>query len=275
MITRELFTNCLSAIDILGLKSEDDFRGELESALSRIAPYQISERTGRLQEWIEDYEEREPGHRHMMNLYAFHPGDNITVESNPELAAAMRKSLEGRMANGGGYTGWSRSWVVNLWARFGEGDKAYENLRELLASYTLPNLFDHHPLGRDGRVFQIDGNFGGTAGIAEMLLQSHEVCPEKDDVRIISLLPAIPQSWESGRVSGLRARGGFEVDMEWNRGRLTEAGIVSDNGGACAVKTTVPVRIKADGKTVRTTRVSKSVIVFETEPGGRYLVQAR
>jgi len=275
MITRELFTNCIQAIDILGLRDEDGFRAELEAAVANLPPYRISPRTGRLQEWVEDYDEPEPGHRHMSHFYAFHPGDMLTLESDPALAAAIRASLESRMANGGGYTGWSRAWVVNLWARFGEGNKAWNDFRELLSRYTLPNLFDYHPLGKDGRIFQIDGNFGGTAGIAEMLLQSHEFCPEKKNVRVLSLLPAIPRSWGTGHVKGLRARGGFEVTMFWEKGTLTGADIVSTIGGPCAVKTGVHARISADGKTVKHERVSPSIIVFDTVPGGRYSVTVR
>jgi alpha-L-fucosidase 2 len=272
MITRELFTNCIKAIDILDLKEDASLRAELEAALGNMPPYQISKKTGRLQEWINDYDEPEPGHRHMSHLYAFHPGNEITADTDPKLVAAMRKSLEGRMANRGGGTGWSRAWVVNLWARFGEGDIAYDEFRELLSRFTLPNMFDHHPIGRGGAVFQVEGNFGGTAGIAEMLLQSHETALSDKNSRVISLLPALPTSWEDGSINGLRARGGFEVDIAWKNGRLDTSEIFSKLGNACYVKAGDRITVTSGGKNVRTTKVSDSVVMFKTVEGGRYVI---
>lgn len=274
MITRELFTNCIQAIDILGLDSEASFRREMVNALAKLPPYIIKEDTGLLQEWPEDYKESEPGHRHMSHFYAFHPGDMITRHEQPELVGAIRKSLERRLENGGGYTGWSRAWVVNLWARLRDGDKARDHLNVLLGDYTLPNMFDHHPLGRDGCVFQVEGNFGGTAGIAEMLVQSHVRLSGNDRVRVISLLPALPSSWPEGHVSGLRARNGFTVDMKWSKGELERADITSLNGGVCAVETDVSVSVKAKGKTVDFNRTN-GIITFQTMPSNTYIIEYR
>ncbi len=216
-IIQELFDACISASEILG--KDAAFASQLKETLERLPAIKIG-KDGTIQEWIEDYDEAEPGHRHMSHLFGLHPGTKITPDT-PELFAAAKKTIEKRLSHGGGHTGWSRAWIINFYARLLDGEKAHQHVLDLLRKSTLPNLFDTHP------PFQIDGNFGGTSGIAEMLLQSPN--------NVVHILPALPKAWPKGFIKGLKTRGNFEVDIYWAAGNLEKVQLKSLSGGLARI----------------------------------------
>ncbi len=217
-ILRDLFTHCHKAAAVLGV--EDELDKQICEACDKLIPTTIGS-DGRIMEWCEEYGEAEPGHRHISHLFGLHPSYQITKDGTPELADAAALTLKKRLENGGGHTGWSRSWIMNHYAKLWDGEEAHENLRQLLIKSTLPNLFDNHP------PFQIDGNFGSAAAMVEMLVQS-------DDRRIV-LLPALPSVWKSGSLDGVCVRGGAKMNISWADGILVKASICSKTDTALKV----------------------------------------
>lgn len=261
ILARDALSYAAKASEILGV--DEPQRRRWRDMVARLPELKIGQH-GQLQEWNEDFEEGEPNHRHLSHLIGIYPGDALDPEHTPALWRAGTVSLERRLAAGGGHTGWSRAWVACLFARMGRAEDAWEHLQHLIADFATDSLLDLHP----PRIFQIDGNLGGAAAVVEMLLQSYR--------GELHFLPALPAAWPAGRVQGLRARGGFAVDMAWSRGRLTEARIHSSADSTCTVKH-VPEEwevVDDAGQPVEVTR-NGTRIAFRTNRGVSYQLQPR
>jgi alpha-L-fucosidase 2 len=253
-IIREVFTLFADAARTLGADSA--LVAQVLAAKGRLAPNQVGKH-GQLQEWLEDWDELEPQHRHLSHLWGLYPGREITPELTPALARAAAVTLDRR---GTGGCGWSYAWKMGLRARLYDGNAAHDQFRALLAKSSLPNLFS-----LCGRALQVDGNLGATAAIAEMLLQSHQ--------RVVRLLPALPAEWDEGAVAGLRARGGLTVDLAWRAGRLTEARLTATRDGRLTVDAPGMTRVTREGRQVRYRREGPTTLSFAARPGERYVLQ--
>jgi alpha-L-fucosidase 2 len=262
-ITRAVLTQFIEASELLG--HDGELRQQAKSVLSRTPPIPISPE-GRIQEWPRDYKETNPGHRHQSHLWALFPGCEITPQGTPELSKAAKKSLERRLEYGGGSTGWSRAWIVNLWARLEEGEQAHTQLNQLLQRSTLPNLLDvcgEKPTS----YYQIDGNMGGAAGVIEMLVQSH--------AGVLRFLPALPGAWPEGRLRGIRARGGLTVDLTWEGGKARKVKLRSTWSGERVLAPPPGQRIAAvflRGKPVPVESAGNGNVRFHAKDGETYRV---
>lgn len=255
-IIKALFNCVIKSAEILG--KDKVFADKLKGMIEKLPKIEVG-KYGHIKEWLEDYSDFEAGHRHISQLFALYPSNEITPD-NPVLAKAARATLIRRLVHGGGHTGWSRAWIINFWARLQDGQMVFENIQKLLANSTNNNLLaSHHP-------FEIDGNFGGVAGIVEALMQSHN--------GMIYLLPALPREWKCGEINGLRARGGFEVSIKWDENRLTSAEILSLNGNSFKLKTNVDADVFCNEVLIGTS-MSDEGLFISTKVGEKYIVNYR
>ena len=251
-----LFEDVIKSSEILD--TDHDFAEKLKAMLEKLPKPEIG-KYGQIKEWAVDYDEVEIGHRHISQLFALYPADLITPYKTPKLSDAARATLIRRLIHGGGHTGWSRAWITNMWARLFDSNMVYENLQKLIAYSTHPNMLNNLP------PFQIDANFGGTAGMVEALLQSHS--------GEINLLPALPEEWQSGEIKGLRAKGGFEVSIKWENGKLSTAEIKSLSGNKCVLRPNTVISISCDGENVNSS-LSEGIISFDTEKDRVYTIRS-
>lgn len=251
-----LFEDVIKSSEILD--TDHGFAKKLKTMLEKLPKPEIG-KYGQIKEWAVDYDEVEIGHRHISQLFALYPADLITPYKTPKLSDAARATLIRRLIHGGGHTGWSRAWITNMWARLFDSNMVYENLQKLIAYSTHPNMLNNLP------PFQIDANFGGTAGMAEALLQSHS--------GEINLLPALPEEWQSGEIKGLRAKGGFEVSIKWENGKLSTAEIKSLSGNKCVLRPNTVISISCDGENVNSS-LSEGIISFDTEKDRVYTIRS-
>jgi len=259
MLAADSLNWAIKSSELLGVDKED--RENWKILLNKLPEYKIGSK-GQLLEWNEEFEEMEPGHRHLSHLYGIFPSDLITHETTPELWKAARRSLDLRLAEGGGHTGWSRAWTACLMARFNDAEPAYHHLKHLIIDFATDSLLDLHP----PKIFQIDGNLGGAGAVLEMLIQSYH--------GEIELLPALPAVWSKGKVKGLRAKNAFTVDIEWNDSKIKKAEIYSAKGSDCILKNLSETAeiLDFDGNSVSFTR-EKNKISFKTEAGMRYSLE--
>jgi alpha-L-fucosidase 2 len=257
-IIRELFGCVIAGSRILNRDAE--LRAELERAVPRLVPFQVG-RHGQLQEWSVDFDETEPGHRHFSHLFGLFPGTQVKIRTQPELVEVFRRTLERRQDHGAGKRGWGGAWAMHFWARLEDAKRAYSQVQSMQTAL-YPNMFNGQS------VYQIDGNLGFTSGIAEMLLQSH--------AEEISILPALPVEWPNGRVSGLRARGGYTVEIEWNARKANRVIIRADKAGECRVRLQnaelLDVLDQSSGERLQFGKVESDVYLFEAAPRATYLL---